>query len=169
MVKIPDSVKSAWREFADDFNTDLGHTCRLIFDTGLTTDSSISTDDNGIKPRISLPLGGRAHGFSIPGHDLVEPPSDNHLKVVQNHKDITIRVYHLPRDNERYGINISKNETLYELVTNKKYIPDLIRADHIILYYGEQDERSIKVKSITDPIPYGMGDLHQCRSFWKTY
>jgi hypothetical protein len=49
---------------------------------------------------------------------------------------------------------------------SKEYLPDLIRCKEAILdvdFKGTQ----VRVRPFKRPVQYGLGEAHQCQSFWE--
>jgi hypothetical protein len=173
MALVPDNLKTEWRDRAYELTADLGYTCRLVFEGGhrLRDDPGLAGhENNGGMPIVVMPFGGRTHGFQNPGHDtMAESVTDantQRITALENTKDIVARVYQDTKSLDRFQIRVSENTTVYEVITDKKYMPDLERAKHIILYYG-LEEREIKAKLIYGPAPYGLGAAVQCTSLWE--
>lgn len=169
MTLIPQGLLDNWKTAVDDLLIDLGSDVELVFESGLTQTTTTTVDQDGLKSRVIMPFGGRGRGFSVPGNPTLAETTDNntqHIQVNEIKKIINARIYHVPKDLERFNIHVSHNTNVYEIVTNKKYLPELIRADYAILFKNLIEKR-IKVKLIKSPTVYGLGGPHHCRSFWQ--
>ena len=169
MALIPNELKTIWQDITDDFNADLGYRCALVFAAGHRETTQVSTIQDGRMPRTILPYGGRAHGFLHAGHGIMSETTedpDAHIQKDESKKIIVARIYNITRDVDRLGIRVTEGKSVFELITNKRYMPDLVRASKIELFI-DLEEAHLEAKNIREPIAYGLGVLHQCRSFWE--
>lgn len=169
MTLIPESLKQEWQSYVDDLNTDLGTECRLFYEDIIAQDANLDDPGAGRLPMVSLPFGGRGQGFLTPGNPEMNGPNagETAVTVTQVTKDIVCRVYPMLKDFDRYGIDVQDSSNIYEVVTHAKNMPDIMRANYIILYVSDLPERRIKAKLIKAPTPYGLGSPYNCRSFWQ--
>lgn len=167
MSLVPSNTRKQWRDAVDQLNTDLGTTVRLYFTSGFSSSSDV-VSDNGNKPKVNLSFGGKENAFHSTGNDLINNTGEGSDGIIGSEvtKDIVCRVYPLNRkDYELFNIKTQDNMSVYKVITNKKYLPDILRAKYIVLHYNVVNEQFIKTTLISPPVVYGLGEAHQCRFF----
>jgi hypothetical protein len=161
---VPDEVKKLWKESAEAFNEELSVPCLFIFDSSFGP-ANISEDNVGNKPQTTLTFGGKSNVHNS-SYDISNN-AEELIKKGEVSKAFLARVYSNPKDIDRYDIHVSEGKTAYELVTDKRYIPDILRCREIRIYTNVQEDQ-IRAKLIRTPAMYGLGEAVNCITFWES-
>lgn len=168
MSLIPSEIKNEWKRVAQLLNSKdggLGVRCKLIFSAGVQIDATVPEDNEGNKPRTILSYGGRSPARTNTGFGFSNEES-NGLKEQIVEKIIEGRVYSITKPFERFSMGIQDDRSVFQLITEKKHMPDLIGCKEAIFNIDLPDKR-LRVKLLRPPVPYGLGQSVQCKSLWE--
>jgi hypothetical protein len=160
------AIKSEWRSIATDLTDSFGLSCKLIFAHAVEATPAVSQDPIGKKEAYMPSFGGRSNPRLVPGIGLANlPVSPTGLKIQENTKTITARVYGANKEFKELNPAAGISENVWKMICAKEYSPDLVRCTDAV-FDASFKGREIKVKLIMAPVPYGLGGYHQVKTYW---
>ena len=172
---IPRSLITEFQNTVDELNESyddggLGKKIQLIFETGLrlSSESLLQSQVPDTHQNIGLQYGGRGQASSTTGREgLVDNQGSGVYIPVESvaSKIIYGRIYPVNKPFQRMSLGITANQNVWQMNVSREYLPDILRCKEAILdvdFKGTQ----VRVRLFQSPAQYGLGESHQCKSFW---
>lgn len=173
---IPRSLIDEFQNTVDEFNVSyekggLGKKIELIFEIGLqlVPDTIVESQIPSTHSNIGLAYGGRGQAASITnGAGLVDNAGSGGLIPQEQTRSKVIygRIYPVLKPHLKLSIGAASTQTIWQINASKDYLADFKRCKEAILdvdFKGTQ----VKVRLFKPPAQYGLGEAHQCISFWE--
>ncbi len=150
-------------------NGGLGKKIRFIFETGLGLSStSLDSANPPAHTNIGLQYGGRGQAHTTTGREGLTDNAGSGMSLpveTVTSKEIYGRIYPVNKPFERMSLGVAAGQTVWQMNVGKEYLPDIIRCKEAVIdvdFKGTQ----VRVRLLRPPVQYGLGEAHQCKSFW---
>lgn len=166
--EFQDTISSLNESYEDG---GLGKRIRFIFETGLNLvagGSSLDAQNPSTHTNIGLQYGGRGQAFTTTGREGLTDNIGSGAAIpaeTTTYKEIYGRIYPVNKPFERLSLGVTAGQTVWQMNVSKEYLPDILRCKEAILDVDFQGSQ-VRVRLHRPPVQYGLGEAHQCKSFW---